>query len=232
MADAGSGALPGCFELLVDEGGAFVVAVGAELSIGHARSPESDLAFLADVGGVHAHLRRSESLRGGPTWRLRSAGGEALRVNGESVGEDGAELRPGDVAVLAANLSFRFVAPDPASDTFVLEGLGGTACAGARRIVLLGPGRAGALRIGPRRRHHVAVAEAPAEVTLELDGSRVRVSSDAGLRDPAADGAGRRDSIDLELPIARRLDLWVGERAPDAPPFVVSVGPLRRGIPE
>ncbi len=216
---------PRSFVLAVDEGGQHHVAFGDELVIGHARSARADLPFLADVAAEHARLVRTATLRGGPGLRVVPAPGEPVLLGDRPVPPEGALLRPGERLTLAANLDLRLHAPDPASASLVLECLAGTECLGARRVILLAPGPGGRVRIGAGAQCHVRVARLGVDVALELGpgGGSLVISSDAGV---ATYGASRAPRVTLPCPPRVRVDVVVGERAPDEPPFALAFLPI------
>lgn len=219
---------PRLFHLAVDDGGEFLVASGARLVFGHLRSRAADLPFLADVGGAHAELVRAESFHGGQRWHLAAcAANAALRVNGVALPAGGASLSDGDRVELARNLAFRFVANDAASSSALLELEHGVECHGALRVLLLCPGAAGRVRIGPKRRRLVTVADLEHDVALELAGDTLRIACPGGLRcggesAPAGPGA----ALSIPCPPTAPIDVHVAARPRTRPPFLLLFRPL------
>ncbi|MBK7877844.1 MAG: FHA domain-containing protein [Planctomycetes bacterium] len=216
------------FHLAVDDGGEFLVASGARLVLGHLRSRVPDLPFLADVDGEHAELVLAESFHGGLRWRLVPKSPSATaKVNGLAIGSAGAVLADGDRVELARNLAFRFVASETASSSALLELEHGVECRGALRVLLVCPGAAGRVRIGPKRRRLISVPDLQCEVALELREERVRILCDGGMRHgsvtiPAAPGA----ELSIACPPTGPVDVHVCARPPARPPFLLLFRPL------
>lgn len=213
----------GQFLLTVDDAGQFLVATGSWLSLGHVRAGEADLRFLADVGPIHAVLRRSESLRSGPSWRLAAHGAESVLVEGEAVGPEGCTLHEGDAIRLGDNLHLRFRAPDPASHTVLLELHHGAECCGARTVVLFGEGAGGRLRIGAAGQRHITVPNLDHEIELVRDGERLQVVCEAGVRGGAESWT---EGFSLPCPPTRRVDLSIGRSKDGRPPFSLALDPV------
>ena len=167
----------------VDDGGEFLVVAGAALTFGHSRAGEADLPFLADVAPLAARVQfLGESFHGGFVWSLEPTPGERLLVNGEVVANGPVALTDGDAVSLAPNLTFDFRVPDPSSSAAILELYSGTECLGAQRILLIGPGPAGRVRIGRSFGCAVRVARMQRELTLERAEAELLVRSSDGLR--------------------------------------------------
>ena len=215
------------FLLSVDDAGVYLVVTGTRLTLGHLRAARADLPFLADVGPLHAELVRGSSLREGPVWSLRPLGGERVRVDGRALGEEGCRLADGDHVQLGENLAFRLAVPDPASETVLLELLGGIDCGGAHHVVLLGEGEGGRLRIGPAGQRHVRVAGLEHEVAIRRVGERLLVR-----REPGAAGwpAGEPAELTLPFPPRERVQLDLGRPREGRPPLGIAVGPVE--LPE
>lgn len=223
---------PACarlFHLAIDDAGEFLVAAGARFVLGHLRSARADLPFLADVEGEHAELRLEASFHGGERWRVVPlVPGRPVRARGLDVPAQGHELAHGDRVELARNLAFRFVASEPSSSSAILELEHGAECHGAVRILLLAGGASGRVRIGPRQRRLIPVADLALEVVLELTGDELSVACAGGLRSGAAvvvPGPSARFAV--ACPPPARVDLLVGARA--RPPFMLLFRPL---VPE
>ncbi len=211
------------FVLSVDEGGQFLVAVGDEITIGHVRTSEADLPFLADVGSLHVRLRRTDSLREGPIWRLAPLGEERTERNGAPLSREGARLVDGDLVRLGENLSFLFLVPDPASHTVLLELMHGAECAGAKTVCLLGEGEGGRLRIGAAEGRHVRIPNLRHEIAIVLSGGRLEFRSESGVQ---ASGREPRANATLPFPPPQRFDLSVGRPEGSRPPFSISLSPF------
>lgn len=216
------------FHLAVDDGGEYLVASGERLVIGHLRSRTAELAFLADVDGEHAELVLVDSFHGGFRWRIvprRSS--ELTRVNGVALTAEGALLSDGDRVELARNLAFRFVASETASSSALLELEHGVECRGALRILLLCPGSAGRVRIGPKRRRLISVADLTSEVALELRGDRLRIVCDGGLRQGGTEvPAGAGAELSVPCPPTVPIDVHLFARPRSRPPFLLLFRPL------
>lgn len=220
------------FLLAVDDGGEYFVASGDSLVIGHLSSSSADLPFLADVEAAHARLATAESFHSGPRWTLAALGSAKILVAGHFVGPGPAVLSDGDLVHLAPNLSFRFRAPDPSSSAAVLDLLSGADCKGARHVLLFPPGPGGRVRIGSRRDRHIAVSDLLREVTLEIDDSALLVRCAGGVRVQGGPGSpGAEAALSLPCPPARSISVSVGARAPDRPPFGITVWPARMVAP-
>jgi len=217
--------LPALFHLAVDDGGEFLVFAGDELLLGHLRSARADLRFLADVESEHARLARVESFHGGVQWRLEALGGAPVRVAGQVIAGPRV-LAHGERVQLGGNLSFSFRALDAALSSAMLELEGQAECEGARHILLLSSGAAGAVRIGSKRSRPIPVPELEREVALELEGDSLRVRCEGGLRCgatrvPPGPGA----TLALELPLTGALFVETGARAAGRAPFTLALRP-------
>jgi len=209
------------FLLSVDDAGQFLIVPGARVSLGHLRSGEADLLFLAGVGAVHAHLERTESLSGGPSWSLHPVASERSFVNGQGIAGP-TRLVSGDHVRLGENLSFSVQRPDPASHTIFLELLHGLECSGAKRIVLFGEGEGGRLRIGAAAQRHVRVANLEHEILLVHQAGRLFVHCEAGVE--GLDGSGE-EGVSLPCPPPQRFDLSIGKPKGSHPPFGLAFEP-------
>lgn len=236
---AGAAPRPGAplsFHLAVDDGGELLVVAGRSASFGHARTGVADVPFLADLEPLHASLALEESFHGGASWTVRPVGRGRVEV-GER-GGDGEGPRPvadGDVVRLSPNVAFRFLRPDPASASAVLELLHGAEAEGAQRVLLWVGGAAGRVCVGPKANRHVPVAgvehevelslepaDAPAEIVVRCAGG-VRVLETDSPHDPAA--TERR----LPCPPPRRIDVVLGARPAQRAPFGLALSPLDPG---
>jgi hypothetical protein len=217
--------LPALFHLAVDDGGEFLVFAGDELSLGHLRSARADLRFLADVESEHARLSRAETFHGGVQWRLEALGGAPVRVGGQVLGAPRV-LAHGERVQLGGNLTFSFRALDAALSSAMLELEGQADCEGARHILLLSSGAAGAVRIGSKRSRPIPVPELEREVVLELAGDSLHLRCEGGLRCgttrvPSGPGA----TLALELPLAGPLFVETGARAAGRAPLTLALRP-------
>jgi hypothetical protein len=209
----------GCF-FSVDDAGQFLLVSGARLTLGHVRSGLADLLFLADVGPLHAELVREDSLHAGPGWCLRALRGERAEVEGEPIPPEGRRLVSGQRVRLAGNLAFRFECPDPSSESACLALEAGLECCGARKVLLLGEGEGGRLRLGPARERHVRVTSLEYEVVIEKRGERLWVRS-------SREGVAEETQV-VHFPPPRRVDLALGAPRGSRPPFGFSFEPLVR----
>lgn len=219
------------FHLAVDDAGEFLVVSGESLTIGHSRGGRADLPFLADLESVHARLVLGESFHGGPIWCLRGEPGLEVSINGEPAGEGERALSDGDEIQLGANVAIRFLLPDSSSSSALLECLRGAECEGATHVLLLGPGRAGRLRIGSKVSRHIPVVEMDPDIVFELTGSTLSVRSDAAITvHPELPGSGARPArFELVAPPPGRLDFMVAVKREKRPPFGFSMRPLDGG---
>ncbi|MEW6072172.1 MAG: hypothetical protein AB1726_06180 [Planctomycetota bacterium] len=211
------------FRLAVDDAGETLIVRGDRLTLGHLRAGQADLAFLADVGPLHAELVRSESLREGSVWRIRPGRGEVVKIDGREVSAEGALLHAGARVTLGLNLAFRVAVPDDASRTILLVLEGAAECAGARTVALFGDGEGAALRIGPGERRHVCVPGLEHEISLVLRGGRLLVRCEAGVGRPRE---ARADVFLLSFPPPERVDLLVGPGRGSRPPFALTLFPV------
>jgi len=232
-ADAGAEARP-CgrgvrFHLAVDDGGEFLVASGSSLVLGHSRTRLADLPFLADVAPRHARLSCAESFHGGWVWTLESLAGNAATVDGAVVPPGGTELADGSEVALSQNLRFNVRVPDSASSSVVLELAAGAECSGAQRVLLIGPGPAGRVRIGARAGCTIPVAGLQHEIEMQLDGSRLRLVAPVGMRalGPGQSTASVLAEPELALPCppSVRIDVVLDAPLPGRPPFSLSIRP-------
>lgn len=216
------------FLLAVDDGGEFLVVAGDELTLGHSRGGRAQVPFLADLDSEQALLRRRESFHGGSTWFLvpRAApaevDGRPVPVDGERALTDGSHVR------LSPRVEFRFRLPEPASASALLELLHGAEAEGAGRVLLLVRGVAGRVRIGPRERRHVPVADLEHEVELRLEDPGLVVRCAGGVR---IEGLGRNPgppttNKTVPCPPPARIDLTVNARPSRRPPFGLCLRPL------
>jgi len=224
--------VPQRFLLAVDDGGEFFAAAGPRLTIGHLRSPEADLPFLADVEAEHARLELVDSFHAGPRWRLAGLSRAQILVGGHFLAGAPRLLAHQDQVQLAPNLSFRFRAPDPASASAVLDLLSGADCQGARHVLLFAPGPAGRVRIASRMDRHVPVPELAQEISLELCPDALLVRCSGGVRRLANGSPANRDPVlSLPCPVAQNVSLTLGARPADRPPFGITISPVRMDSP-
>ncbi len=214
------------FLLSVDGAGQYLVAAGARFVLGHLRGGAADLPFLADLGARHALLERTDSLRDGATWSITAFGDERVYVNGERTAERRVLAR-GDNVRLGENLTFRFRAPDPASESTMLYFPEGIDCAGGRHVLLFSDGEGGRIRVGCKGQRHVLVPRLEHDVTLVRGADRLFVRCEARIRCHAEDARDEAESggVSIPLPLARRLDLAIGAPEGSRPPFGLAVGP-------
>lgn len=158
--DAGGGVsdvVPHNFLLQVDGAGSYVVSASASTSIGPASSSRSaDIGLLAPS---HLPTVRIERLDG--DYFLRSP--QPVRVNQREVTDK--LLSSGDQVVLGPRCGFRFLLPNAASTTAVLDLTGARmARQDVRRVVLLDQ----SLVLGSNRTAHIVVHEHTPKVVLRL----------------------------------------------------------------
>ena len=215
------------FLLGVDDAGEYFVACGSELVIGHARGGTACLPFLADVELEHARLAYSPgSFHAGPSWSLEALDAAGIVVAGRPLEGSPRELGEGDLVQLASNLGFRFRLPDSSSSSAVLELENGAECAGAVRILLLAPAPAGLARIGKSRSAHVPALGLDSPIELELEGERLWLACEGGLRRLAVEeGETPLTRIGIELPPSERVDLTLA-RARGPRPLGLSIRPV------
>jgi len=207
--------------LSVDDAGQFLLVPGERVSLGHLRCGHADLLFLADVGAVHAHLERHESLSGGPVWRFVPCAGERSYVNEVEVAA-AMRLTPGDRVRLGENLAFVVHRPDPASHSVVLELEGGAECAGARHVVLFGDGEGGRLRIGAAAHRHVRVPNLEHEITLVHVDGRLFARCETSVQGSEESGT---EGFSLPVPPPQRFHLSFGKPQGSRPPFGLAIEP-------
>jgi hypothetical protein len=208
------------FLLSVDDAGAFLVALGDELVLGHARG-DADLPFLADVAARHARLVRTTTFAAGPRWTVEPFPGEVLRVGGRPAAGR-VELSAGEEVELAHNLAFRFTLPDPASATARIELLCGAECLGATQVLLLAEGAGGRLGIGAGAQRHVRVPQPGVELELVRSGERLLLASAAEIRGAEAGEGG----LSLPCPPPRRFVISLAPQAARLTPFSLALEPV------
>jgi len=215
------------FLLAVDDAGAFVGAIGPKLVIGHSRGGRADLPFLADVAPDHALLRTSgPSFHDGASWRIEALGTSRIEVDGEAVSSDGRVLTHGDRVLLAHNCGFRFLLPDPASASAVLELEGGAECLGAHSILLVVPGAVGRVRMGERHHHHVRAPLGEHPVELRYEAGKLRLSSEAPIRFAGeVDGAASEELV-VACPPPEPRHISIGEGPSGQRPFGIAILPV------
>ena len=166
----------------------------------------------------------STSFRAGSVWNVGPIGTEPVYVNDRAVTTPTA-LGDHDVVQLGDGLRFRYRIPDLASQTVLLELLGGTECEGARAIVLFGEGEGGRLRIGAADGRHVRVAGLEHEITLFQREERLIVACEATVQGAEAGEEG----VGLPLPPPQRFDLSIGRPVGGRPPFGLAIEPVDSG---
>lgn len=219
------------FHLAVDEGGELFVVSGTSVSVGHARSGVADIPLLADLESVHARFSYGETFHAGPAWRLHGEEGCRVQVDGQEQGV-GEALRDGSFVKLASNLEFLFRIPDPASASAVLELQRGVEAEGARRILLLVPGKTGRVRIGSRANCHMPVTRLDHEITLEVERDQDRaelwIQCEGGVRNAGTAGE-VATRLGASLPPLDRQDFFLGARPSQSAPYCVSLVPVEPG---
>lgn len=214
------------FHLAVDDGGEFLVASGDLLQLGHRTAAGVDLGFLAPLRARHGRIERRVTLRDGVQYWLLPDAGAALELAGRALDQP-RRLRHGDAVVLGARvvLRFRLLGLDCASARLSVES--SEDCEGAREILLMACGPEGALRIGSRNKHHLAVPELEHEVRLELQPAELRVHCSGGFARSAASLGST--TLDVPLPPSTRTWIEPRARASGKPPFALTLMPLERG---
>jgi hypothetical protein len=126
------------------------------------------------------------------------------------------------------NLVFRFLLPEDASSSALLELTAGVESEGAARVILFSPGPSGRVRIGPNRRRHVPVAGLEHEVELSMTRGHVKIACAGGVRVPGLGEDGMRAETEKEVPCppSRRVDVTVNARPSQRPPFGLAIAPI------
>jgi len=234
VSDAVRAEAPMRFHLAVDDGGEFLVVAGERVSFGHARARRADVPLLADLESIHAFLAWEESFHAGTSWSLEPSPLLEHVSPFARIEVDGRELRgrrslsDRDLVQLSQNLGLRFRLPEAASRSALLELLHGAEAEGAQRVIVLTPGTAGRVRIGPRANRHVPVAGLEHEVVLTLEASALRVACEGGVRLHGADGSplDAAREVCIPLPLERRVDVTANARPSQTPPFGLALAPL------
>lgn len=188
------------------------------------------MGFLGDIDALHGVLELRDSFHGGAEWGLTVVPGAAdVQVDGKPLcASDGARaLHDGDRVRFGEAAEFTCRRSDPSSATMILELEGRSTVEGARRVVLLAPGVAGRMRLGPRVRRHVVVLGIATDIALvarlEPDSeSTLSVSCAAGVR--VGSGEPGEDVI-MGLPLGSRVDLALGAAPNRLPPFGLALRP-------
>ena len=222
---------PRCGLLQADELGRLIVCDAPELTVSASLFGELERS-------VRLHFEPLSSLADGVRWRVTPIGGTATR-DGVVLASEGAFVEDGQRLTVpaddgpAATIVFR--SPDPSTASAWLEFERGFDCAGARGALLLVRGAAGRVQLGGRSYLEVSGLRRP--VTLELEGERLRVACEDGLKVlRGADELARERASDSELhmawPPVARIDLACGAALP---PFWLSLspapGPVLTGSP-
>ena len=215
------------FLLAVDDAGAFVGVVGPKIVIGHSRGGRADLPFLADVAPDHALLRTSgPTFHDGASWRIEALGTSRIEVDGEAVSGEGRVLTHGDRVLLAHNCAFRFLLPDPASASALLELESGAECLGAHSILLVVPGAVGRVSIGERHQHHVRAPLGEHHVELRYEAGELRLSSAAPLCIAGRAGGASNEDLAVACPPAEAHHLSLGQGPSGQRPFGIAIAPV------
>jgi hypothetical protein len=218
---------PRRFRLTVDDGGEFLVLAGESATLGHAHAARADLPLLADLEPIHARFSLQADFHSGPSWSVAPVGSARVRVQGVPVANESATLEDGDELELGGNVHCLFRLPERASGSALLEFLHGAESEGAVRVLLMAPGLAGRIRIGPRVTRHIPVAGLEHEVELMAEADELRVACVGGLRGMGPAGP---LSVALEqrlpLPLSGRYDLQVNGRPSGRIPFGLGLSPI------
>lgn len=227
--------------LAVDDAGEYLAVCGGQAVLGHLRGGEVDLPLLADVDPRAARILRVETFHGGSEWRLEPLGARMPRLGDRELDPAGAPLADGDLVRLGPNVAFRFRLPDPSSGTALLELQGGIECEGAARVLLVGEGSAGRVRIGPHPARHVPLARLADDLVLEFTPPGLRVESRLAFRVSGWDSEVlERDGVRvvrLPCPPPVRIEVSLEEAAPGRAPWTISLRglaprPTRSGGPQ
>jgi hypothetical protein len=169
-----------------------------------------------------------ESFHGGATWRIEPLGRAHVTVDGAGVPSGGRVLHHGDHLELAPTLGARFLLPDPASSSAVLELDPGLDCAGAGSILLVVPGEAGRVSLGARHHHHVRAPLGEATVELTYEAGRLRLACEQGLVPFGDVDTGPLPELGLACPPGEAQSFRIGTARPGERPLSVTIAPLPR----
>lgn len=180
------------FLLQVDGGGSFVVGRGSVTTIGPASSSRRpDIGLLAPSNAATVRIERLEG-----DYFLRGA--TAVRVNDKKVTQK--LLSHGDRITLGPRCSFRFLVPNAASTSAVLD-LSGARFPrrDIRRVVLLDE----SIVLGPSRTAHIQVSDQPKNIVLHLRNDQLHYRNNAGMRVHGTE--------DQSIPIPTGKPIEIGE---------------------
>jgi hypothetical protein len=201
-APAGKGkqALPGQFLLQVDSAGSFVVARGAEVTIGPISGADRpDVALMADATVPTVRLQRSEG-----DYVLTS--NEPVTVNDRPLSQK--VLADGDRIALSPRCVLRFALPNAASTTARIEVTSGRLPATGARTILLADRE---ILMGPGGKNHICPAGLTGQAALVFRDGRMYCRSDQPLRVGKA-LVGKNHPIDLDTPVRLGPVGWVATR--------------------
>ena len=215
------------FRLTVDDGGEFLVLLGAQPSVGHTHGGRADLPLLADLEAVHARFLLRGDFHTGPSWSVLPQRPAEVRVDGRAVVGEPARLDDGDELELGSNVRLVFHLPERSSGSALLELKHGLESEGTMHVLLLAPGLAGRVRIGPHAARHVPVAGLEHEVELSADARGLKIGCSGGVRGfgPSGELAPATEQC-LPFPLSGRYDLSVNARPSGRVPFGLGLWPL------
>jgi len=225
-----SGAPPaGGFRLSLDDLGEYVVPLRSEFTLGHARAGRADLGVIADLEPVHARFRMHVSFHGGHSWRVTPVQSARLSSGGEEVGSDGLALEAGKLLQLSANVQVEVERLGEGSNSIALKLRGGVECEGTSRLLLLGRGSAGEVKVGHSASPPLRVPGFKEGLSLRLDEDlRLCVRSSAPIRfggESSLDGS-QREELMIHLPPTNNVDVLVGSSRDGRPPYGLMISPL------
>ena len=217
------------FRLSLDDLGEYVVPLRSEFTLGHARAGRADLGVIADLEPIHARFCLHVSFHGGHSWRVTPAQAATLTSSGEEVGSDGVTLEAGRLLQLSPHVLIEVEGLEEESSSVALKFRGGVECEGTSRLLLLGRGAAGEVKIGRSASAPFRVAGLEQDLSLRLnEDSKLRVRSSAPIRfggESSLDGV-QREELMIQVPPARNVDVLVGSSRDGRPPYGLMIAPL------
>ena len=219
-------------ELRMDEVGSWLIGPAGRVFVrDHGGSEALEASTLASERGLW--LDPVTSLTGGVRWHARASGGR-LFVNDTEIASEAGAFVPAESRLRVASESRGARGCELRSQRVGNDGSGiwleferGFGCMGARGLLLLGEGTAGAVRFGCRQPAPFGVRALREPLSVERrrreeGGDRWQIECSAGIRpsgSPAGEGApgkARAASTEFQIELARtgRLDLLVGDGRP------------------
>ena len=219
----------GGFRLSLDDLGEYVVPLHSEFTLGHARAGRADLGVVADLDPIHARFRLHVSFHGGHSWRVSPVGAAPLMLSGEEVDSDGIALEAGGLLQLSPHVLIEVEGLGEGSSSIALKFRGGVECEGTSRLLLLGRGAAGEVKIGRSASAPLRVAGLEEGLSLRLnEDSRISVHSSAPIRfggESSLDGT-QREELMIHVPPTQNVDVLVGSSRGGRPPYGLMIAPL------